>query len=177
IREQCNSVAQHLLHDSSTHGNRPVFSVRAIEAEHKTCFKRFLVDQKNRATLRGNNLEEQLEQTLQQIVETTNRVDRGADFHQRAQIAPHQVDRVVEADLHRRTADHFCLHDPDVARLRHSLALMCEKEKMRVADAHTIAVLEQATANGHVVYKRSVKTLEIRDDETTFLLFDLGMTA
>ena len=54
---------------------------------------------------------------------------------------------------------------------------MSEKEKLRIADAHTITVLEQPGLNGHVVHERAVKTLEISDDETIILLFDLGVTA
>jgi hypothetical protein len=54
---------------------------------------------------------------------------------------------------------------------------MSEKEKLRIADAHTIAVLEQPALDWHVVHERAVKTLKIRDYETIVLPFDPGVTA
>ena len=49
------------------------------------------------------------------------------------------------------------------------VAFMDQEQKLRIADAHTIAVLEHAALDRHVVNKRAVKTLEIRDDETVSL--------
>jgi len=51
-----------------------------------------------------------------------------------------------------------------------------QKQKLRIADANAIAVLETSTPDRHVVNKRAVEAFEIRDYEPGFVFFDLRVT-
>ena len=46
-----------------------------------------------------------------------------------------------------------------------------------IADANTIAMLEQPILDGNVVNERAVKTLQISDYKSRFVFFDLRMAA
>src|SRR6185295_12523039 len=56
-------------------------------------------------------------------------------------------------------------------------ALVCEEDKMCIADAHTIAMLERSVLDRNIVDEGAVKTLQIGDFKSRFLLFDSGVTA
>src|SRR5690349_24666128 len=105
-RQHRKAVAQNLLHDRATHVYRLIFPVFAIETEDDAVVERVAAREQNRAALRGHDIEEQFEQTLKQRVESANRVDRRADFHQRPEIASHLIDRVVEPHLKRWATNH-----------------------------------------------------------------------
>src|SRR6185369_3973077 len=112
-----------------------------------------------------------------QVVEAANRVDGRTDLHQRAQIPGHLVERVVKTYLHRGAAQHAGLVEFDVTRFGSCFALVFEKEKLRIADPHTIAVLETASSHRHVVYESAVEAIEIGDDEIVVFFLDSGVTA
>src|SRR6185369_95654 len=175
--QQCHTVSQHLLHDRAADSNSPIFSACAIECKNPARFKRSFIRQQDGATLGRNNFEKQFEKSFQQIVEPTNRIDDGADFHERAQIAGHLVERVVETDLDCRAADYLRFVESNVTRFRSGFALVCEEDEMCVADANTIAMLERAILDGNIVNEGAVKTLEIGDYKSRFLLFNSGVTA
>ena len=54
---------------------------------------------------------------------------------------------------------------------------MHQKEKLRVADAHAIAVIEETALDGHVVHERAIEAFEIREYEAPVVLFDFRMAA
>src|SRR5687768_2074465 len=174
---QRHAVSQHLLGDGAAHGHGLVFSSYPVETEHDTRIERVVGRQQNRATLRGNDFEEQLKQPLKQFVQAADGVDARADFHQRAQIARHQIYRIVNADLQSRPAHYLSFVEVDFARPRRNLAVHSQKHKLRVADSQTIAVLENARLDGHIVDERAVETLEVGDYVAVVLLFDLGVAA
>src|SRR5947207_4940353 len=64
----------------------------------------------------------------------------------------------------------------DVTRLRNCAAIVGEKKKLRIADAHPIAMLEQAGLDRHVVDERAVQTLEVSNYKAFVFFFDFRMT-
>src|ERR1044071_6297618 len=142
--QQWNAVSQYLLHNRAADSYSLIFSARAIECEHPARFKRAFVRQQDGATLGRNNFEEQFKKSFQQVVEAANRVDDRANFHERAQIASHLIERVIETDLHGRAADYLRFVESDVTRFRSRFAIVCEEDEMCVADANTIAMLERS---------------------------------
>ena len=76
------------------------------------------VSQQNGASLGGHHLEKKFEQRLLQLLHAANGIDGGADLHQRAQVAGHQVKSIVEPDLQRRAADNLAVVKLDLTRLR-----------------------------------------------------------
>src|SRR5437773_8496908 len=54
---------------------------------------------------------------------------------------------------------------------------MEQKQKLRVSDAHAIAVLKGSSLNRNVVDESAVKTFQIQNYKLIILFLDLGVTA
>src|ERR1700741_220216 len=174
--EQGHAVSQYLLRDRAADTNGLIFSASAIERKNATRFKRTFICKQDCATLSRDHLEEQLEQSFQQIIEPTDRVNDGADFHECAQVAGHLVERVVETNLHRGAIDYLRFVKRDVTRFRSRLAIVSEKDKMYIADANPVAMLEHSILDRNIVDERPVETFKIGDQKPGFVLFYSGMT-
>ncbi len=125
----------------------------------------------------GNDFEEQFQQPLQQFVQPADRVDARADFHQRAEIARHQVHRIVDADLHRRTADNLRFVEVYFTRPRRDAAFLGEKDELRIADPYAVAVLKNPRLDGQIVDEGAVETFQIGNEEVVVRLFNLCVAA
>jgi len=151
VGDERHAVAQYLLCDRPADVHRLVFSVQSIETKHDTRIERVAGRQQNRAALCWYDFEEQLDQPLQQVVKPADRVDAGADLHQRTQIARHHVHRVVDADLERRSADYLRFVDVHFTGPRREAAFFSEKDELRVADPDPVAMLKNARLDWQVV--------------------------
>ena len=110
-----------------------------------------------------------------QFFQTSNRVDRGADFHQRAQVARHQVKRIVESDLNSRAANNVLVLELNLGGFRRHIAFMQEEEKPRIANSDAVPVLQYSLLDRHVVYEGPVKALQVADPELVAVFLDLRM--
>src|SRR6185503_8772267 len=149
--QQRHSVSQYLLDDRPADLHSLIFPAGAIEREDPTSFKHAIVGKQYCSALCGDNFKEKFEQSFQKTVEATDRVNHRAYFHERAQIASHLIERVVETNLHGGTAYDLSFVESDVARFRGRLTFVCQKNKVRVADANSIAMLKLSIFNRHVV--------------------------
>src|SRR5687767_926789 len=91
-------------------------------------------------------------------------VDPGADFHQRGQIAGHYIQRLFNPELDSGITDRLFMK-LYVAGGRSCLALLHQEEELRISQPHSITMLERAGLYRNTVYKRSVETTQIGEDE------------
>src|SRR5712691_10431770 len=159
IRLVCNQDGLALLQNRFCYGaadlDRLIGPALPVLREDGSKFQlvilRVLGGEQNSASLRGHNFKEQIEQSLSQFFNAANGIDRGADLHQRAEIARHQEQGVVEFDLQRRTAGNMSIVKLNAGRQRSGVAFVQQKQELRISNAHAIPVLQRSSLNGNVV--------------------------
>src|SRR5205823_14179278 len=111
------------------------------------------------------------------LFDAANGVYRRRDFHQRAQVAGHQIKSVVESDLQGGSTSDLFIVKLNLARLRLHFAIVHQEEKLRIPDAHAVAVLESSPFHRHVIDEGAVETIEVEYYKLLLFFVDLGMPA
>src|SRR5258705_13475706 len=107
------------------------------------------------------HFKQQFKQTQLEFFKTADRIDGSTYFHQCTQVARHQVERIVEADLHCRSTQHVALIKPYLTRHRTPVAFMREEEELRLADSDSVAMLKLTSLHRNIINESAVKTFKI----------------